>query len=112
MPLIAPLLGLKPVAVLNQTVPYPDVAHAAGAGVTDPICQPGGSSKVFPVGLVAYNITTNRALYNLFKEMVKNPLLNASIVQFEGYPMEGVQAVADNTTAYAHRADKLLVYVA
>lgn len=94
-------------------MPYPGAAHAAGAGITDPICQPGQSSiYLFPVGLQTYNPATNRAIYDLYKEMVNNnPTMNSSIVQFEGYATQGMRAVESDSTAYAHRGDNLLVYV-
>ena len=112
-PILAPFYALQPVAATNETVPYTGTAHAAGAGVTDPVCQPGTGGYLFPVGLQTYNIETNRAVYDLFKEMVNEyPAMSpASVVQFENYPMEGVRAVEPDSTAYAHRGDSLLVYV-
>ena len=109
-PLLAPFYALRPVAATNVTVPYPEVAHKASAGNTDPVCQPGTSDSSFPVGLQTYNITTNRAVYNLFKDMVNNyPAMSVgSIVQFEGFPQQAVQAVEPDSTAYAHRGDYVL----
>ena len=109
-PLFAPFLTLKPVVATNVTVPYTGVAHAAGAGTEDPVCAKGLSWKLFPVGLQIYNISTNRAIYNIFSKMVtENPEFNNSVVQFEGYAMQGVKAVDPASTAYAHRGDNLLV---
>ena len=110
--ILAPFYALKPVATNNQSVPYPDSAHAATSGLTDPVCQGGDGGYLFPVGLLSYNITTNRAIYNLFKEMVsKYPTMAGSTVQFENYSPVGVRAVEADSTAYAHREDNLLVYV-
>ena len=110
--LLAPFSALKPVVATNETTPYPGVAHAAGTGVTDEVCQRGTSDYLVPIGLQSYNITTNRAVYNLYKKMVTEyPALAASIVQFEGYPQQAVQAVEPDSTAYAHRDDYVLVYV-
>ena len=111
-PFLAPFIALGPMALTNVTTPYTNLAHASESGVTDPVCQPGGSKKLFPVGLLKYNITTNRALYNLFSKMLTDhPDFNNSVVQFEGYSMQGVQAVDPASTAYAHREDNLLVLV-
>lgn len=111
--MLAPFYALQPVVATNVTGPYPGVAHAAGAGLTDFVCQPGFDWSLFPVGLQTYNIQTNRAIYNLYKDMVnKHPAMNNSVVQFEGYAQEGVRAVDPDSTAYAHRGDSLLVYVA
>ena len=113
-PLYAPFVALGPVVATNVTVPYPEVAHASGSGVEDSVCQNGLSWKLYPVGALVYNITTNRQIYNLFSKMVsENPeFANSSVVQFEGYSVQGVKAVDPASTAYAHRADNLLLYVA
>ena len=112
--MLAPFYALQPVFATNETLPYPGVAHAAGSGLSDPVCQPNISSwSIFPVGLQNYNVTTNRAIYNLYKEMInKYPTMgSASVVQFENYAQQGVQAVDPDSTAYPHREDYLLVYV-
>ena len=112
-PLYAPFVALGPVVATNVTVPYTEVAHASGSGVEDAVCQSGLSWKLYPVGALVYNITTNRQIYSLFSEMVsENPEFNNSVVQFEGYSLQGVKAVDPASTAYAHRADNLLLYVA
>lgn len=109
-PILAPFFALNPISATNETVPYTGAAHAAGAGVTDATCLPGVSAQLYPVGLQTYNISTNRAIYNLYKTMVnENPGLNTSIVQFEGYAQQGIRAVEPDSTAYAHRGDSLLV---
>ena len=112
-PLYAPFVTLGPVVATNVTVPYTEVAHASGSGVEDAVCQSGMSWKLYPVGALVYNITTNRQIYSLFSKMVsENPEFNNSVVQFEGYSLQGVKAVDPASTAYAHRADNLLLYVA
>ena len=113
-PLYAPFLSLGPVVATNVTVPYTGVAHASGSGVEDFVCQNSDLSwKLYPVGTLVYNITTNRQIYSLFSKMINdNPELNNSVVQFEGYSLQGMKAVDPASTAYAHRADNLLLYVA
>ena len=111
--LLAPFMTLGPVVATNVTVPYSEVAHAAGSGLQDPVCQSGLSWKLYPVGTLVNNITTNRQIYSLLSKMIsENPEFNNSVVQFEGYSMQGVKAVNPSSTAYAHRADNLLMYVA
>ena len=111
VPMLAPFYALQPIAATNETVPYTGAAHAAGSGLTDAVCQRGNSWQLYPVGLQLYNISTNRAIFNLYKEMVNNnPAMSSSVVQFEGYAQEGVRAVEPDSTAYAHRGDNLLVY--
>lgn len=111
-PLYTPFLTLHPVVTTNVTVPYTGVAHASGSGVEDAVCQNGLSWKLYPVGVEVNNITTNREVYELIKQMItENPTFSNSVVQFEGYSMQGVKAVNPASTAYAHRADNLLMYV-
>lgn len=94
----------------NTTVSYSESAHAAGAGLTDDVCKNTGSWKPFPAGLLKYNITTMRAVYNLHKDLVtKHPEFSRSVVQCENYPMQGVQSIDSASTAYAHRGDNILV---
>ena len=110
--ILAPFYALQPVAATNETAPIPGSAHASGSGNTDSVCQKGSSWYNFPVGLQTFNIEANRAVYNLYKKMVNQyPAMNASIVQFEVFPQEGVRAVESDSTAYAHRGDSLLVFV-
>ena len=72
----------------------------------------GSTWRLFPVGLKTYNITANRAVYNLYKNLVnEHPEFNGSIVQFENYALEGMKAIDPASTSYAHRDDDLLVYV-
>ena len=95
---------------VNSTVSYSESAHAAGAGLTDDVCKDGGSWKPFPAGLLEYNITAVRAVYDLHKDLVmKHPEFNRSIVQFENFPKQRVQSIDAASTAYAHRADNILV---
>ena len=110
--ILGPFYALQPVATTNVTVPYPGAARAQGSGVNDAVCQHGHGVSSFPVGLLTYNTTANRAIYDLFKDMVnKYPAMSSSIVQFEGPPMQAIKAVESDSTAYPHRGDNLLVYV-
>jgi len=68
-PILAPFNALQPASASNETVPYTGVAHAAQTGLTDATCQPGRNILLFPVGLLTYNIDTNRQIYELFKGM-------------------------------------------
>lgn len=66
----------------------------------------------FPAGLQVYNITTQRAIYNLFtSKILANPDVVYSFVVMEGYSVEGVLAVDPKSSAYALRDDHLLMFV-
>ena len=66
----------------------------------------------FPVGLLTYNVTASRRIYDYFKNVtIETPAFNGSFIVFEGYSLEGMKAVDPASTAFPHRADNLLVYV-
>jgi len=110
-PYLAPFLDLGPVAAVNDTISFPDLADAVGTGSKSPVCHKGGSGTQFPVGLKTYNTTANRAVHNLYKKMIaEQPAFNGSIVQFESYPVQKMKSVDPASTAYPHREDNLLVY--
>ncbi|KAI4143665.1 MAG: hypothetical protein LQ341_002854, partial [Variospora aurantia] len=106
-----PLLNLNPFCITNRTVPYPDLADAVGTGTSSPLCQqPGNSAALYPVGLLIFNTTAIHQVYDIYSDLVTNyPDFSHSIVQLEAYPVEKIQSVNPETTAYAHREDNLLV---
>ncbi|KAL8871121.1 MAG: hypothetical protein Q9174_002982 [Haloplaca sp. 1 TL-2023] len=111
-PYTSAILALNPISISNATFLYKHVSHRSfQASPGDPTCATGISTKTrFPVGLKTYNVATNRKIYELFEEMVnKVTELNTSFVQFEAFPMQGVKAIQEESTAYAHREDDILV---
>lgn len=111
-PWITPFVNIGPISASTSTAPYKDMAHLSlGAGVGDPLCLGGGTTKAFfNVGIKSYNVAANRQVYNLFTKMVTDsPALNASFVQFEAYALQGLKAVDPASSAYAHRDDNILV---
>ncbi len=78
--------------------------------MNSPICQPGNSAAVFPVGLLRFNATAIHRVYDIYSELVtQHPDFVHSVVQFEAYPVQKVRSVDPASTAYAHREDNLLV---
>ena len=64
----------------------------------------------FPAGLQVYNITTQRAILDLFaSKVLANPAAAYSFVVMEAYAVQGVRAVDPASSAYALRDDHLLV---
>lgn len=110
-PYLVPFLDLGPVAAVNDTVSFPDLADAVGTGSKSQVCQDGGSGTEFPVGLKTYNTTANRAVHNLYKKMIaEQPAFSGSTVQFENYPVQKMQSIDPASTAYPHREDNLMAY--
>ena len=75
-------------------------------------CLHGTSALRFPIGLVDYNITAQRTVYNAFANFSSQPAFNTSFFLFEGYSVKGVKDVPAASTAFPDRGDNLLMYVA
>ncbi|KAL8714690.1 MAG: hypothetical protein Q9225_006538 [Loekoesia sp. 1 TL-2023] len=87
-----------------------EIQVAASQDVDSAICEFGSTWRLFPVGLKYHNVTANRAVYNLYKQLInEHPEFSSSVVQFESYALEGMKAVDPASTAYAHRDDDILV---
>lgn len=88
---------------------YPEIGRATGLGLDGPGCAPGYSRSQYPVGLLTYNVTALRQVYEYFKNTtIANPALNNSGVAFEGYSVNGTKAIPAASSAYAHREDNIL----
>ncbi|KAI4244792.1 MAG: hypothetical protein LQ352_006715 [Teloschistes flavicans] len=99
-PYLSPFFKLGPVIATNGSTSYPDLANAVGSGVDSPVCQDGGSAALFPTGLKTFNATANRAVMNLFKQMVtETPEFNSSIVQLENYSVQKMQTIDPASTS-------------
>ncbi|KAL8646384.1 MAG: hypothetical protein Q9210_006173, partial [Variospora velana] len=111
LPYVQPFLNLDPVIASNATTAYKNLAHeATGTGVGDPLCAGGTTKAFYSAGLKRYNVAANRMVYEVFSDMVtRAPALNGSFVQFEGYALQGMEAVDEASSAYAHREDNHLV---
>ena len=93
-------------------VAYPGLASVSGVTSDDPICQLGGVALSFPIDFKTYNVSAMQLVYGSFNNIMQRiPAFNNSIILLEGYSVQAVQAVPEQTTSYAHRSDRLLVYV-
>lgn len=113
-PYLAPFidLGYIPGTSKDGNVPYPDIASAMQTGIEDPLCEPGLERITSTANLQVWNITTQRQIYELFKNKINEyPDLSTSWVVLEQYSVGAVRAVDPATSAYPFRDDNLLVYV-
>ncbi|KAL9012927.1 MAG: hypothetical protein Q9173_002348 [Seirophora scorigena] len=111
-PYTKPYFDLNPVFHNDSSVPYPKLASATGLGDEDFSCAHGYNRLQYPVGLLTYNVSNTRAVYNMYKSQTTAvPALNLSTVVFEGYSLEGVKAVDPASTAYPHREDNILASI-
>jgi hypothetical protein len=109
-PYTEPFKKLNPVSSEEGQVPYNQIAEASGTDVDDPVCNHGSNRLLFSADIFTYNVSTNRAIYELYKNMTAmHPEYQAgSLVLFESYSQQGVKEVAFDSTAYAHRARNVL----
>ncbi|KAF9728934.1 hypothetical protein PMIN06_010360 [Paraphaeosphaeria minitans] len=111
-PYFEPFDELGPVSCRSASLPYPKIPQNEGTSAQDPICGKGLQHMQFDAGLVKYNVTAQRAIYNLFAEKVKHdPSLEYSFIVMEGYSLQGVDNVDPAESAFALRDDKLLVAI-
>ncbi|KAI4173931.1 MAG: hypothetical protein LQ343_002699 [Gyalolechia ehrenbergii] len=103
--------NLHPTVVLKRDSLLPtEIQTAASQDIDSPVCASGSTWRLFPLGLKTYNATANRAVFNLYKQLIQeHPEFSGSVVQFENYALEGMRAIDAASTAYAHRDDNILV---
>ena len=103
---------LSPSLLREGVVPAKDLNTATGTSSSDALCVHGKTELQFAAGLPALNVTTARAMYDVFKAAtVAQPLFNGSFVVFETYAQQAFKAVPFDSTAYPHRADNFIRYV-
>lgn len=106
----APIRDLGPLHSVSDEVPYQDLPGLTGNGDNDIACQKGATLLRFPIYLKHYNATTLQLVYDGFNDMmVQQSALNNSFFLLEGYSVQGVQKLASESTAFAHRGDDLLL---
>jgi hypothetical protein len=107
-----PFLNLGPIATQPLNGTYRDLAAWTGISLSDTPCQKTGNANPrFPIYLKSYNTTAQFLVYDLFRQATTNastPFSNA-LFMFEGYSQQGVKAIPSASTAFAYRADNLLV---
>lgn len=107
-----PFLNLGPITTSNSSGTYRDLGAWTGISLADGPCQKTGNANPrFPIYLKSYNTTAQKQVYDLFRQATTNastPFSNA-LFMFEGYSQQGVKGISDDATAFAYRADNLLV---
>ncbi|PVH93235.1 FAD-binding domain-containing protein [Periconia macrospinosa] len=107
----APFTALGPAVQAAGGGDYRDLPTWTGNAGDQIFCQKLGLSAFrFPLELQVYDIAAQRKVYDLYNAAMKEtPALNGSIALFEGYSMQGVQAVPAESSAYPFRESPLLV---
>ncbi|RAH80150.1 FAD-binding domain-containing protein [Aspergillus japonicus CBS 114.51] len=110
-PYLAPFDALHPLSVEDGNVPVNEISNVQRTGSNDPICAHGYERIIATAGLQVYNVTTQRAIYEVFNEILRShPAFNTSVVLMEGYSLQGVLAVDPASSAYPLRDDYLLMW--
>jgi FAD/FMN-containing dehydrogenase len=105
-----PLRSLGPLSLDTGRVPYADMARFFASDLGSAPCQPGSSMQRFPIRLKTYDVPAMRKTYDLFNQKMKEiPALNKSMFALESYPVQGVESVSREATAYAFRDDPVLI---
>ncbi|KAF6784750.1 FAD-dependent oxygenase [Colletotrichum sojae] len=105
-----PFHDIGPLSVEPTAGTYLDLAAWTGIALDSVPCQKAGlNNPRFPIYVESYNIEAQRKAYDLFAAAVNSssPFYN-SLFMFEGYSVEGVKAIAADSTAFAYRGDNLL----
>ncbi|KJK77249.1 hypothetical protein H634G_06987 [Metarhizium anisopliae BRIP 53293] len=105
-----PFHDLGPVAVTPMSGTYKDLAGWTGIALSSPPCQKAGlANPRFPIYLQSYNVEAQEEAYEAFANATRgSSAFNGSLFMFEGYPVQGVQAVDGESSAFAFREAHLL----
>lgn len=109
----APLHALNPLASSTTEAEHPDTPSFLFVKTTDLLCQKRSdthASMNFPIDLYKYNVTAMRKLYDVLRQgVIDEPRLNGSVMLIEGFSVQGVQAVEEESTAVPFRKKRLLL---
>ncbi|RAK79553.1 FAD-binding oxidoreductase, partial [Aspergillus fijiensis CBS 313.89] len=108
-----PFRNANPISVSSGFGTYRDIPRWLRFDFNNPVyCTTRNVSALhFPVGLRRWNITTQRMVYDAFAAITAgNSSFNASEFLLEGFPVQGVKAVPEDSTAYPWRGDNLIAY--
>lgn len=109
--LLAPFNGIENAYEETGDVPYPQIAHAQGTSMSDPICQHGSEHSTSTAFLQVYNVTAERLIFDGFKQRVAQytDLAAGTTIMHEGYATKGVEDVDPAGSAYPFRDDRHLM---
>ncbi|POS70419.1 hypothetical protein DHEL01_v211189 [Diaporthe helianthi] len=110
-PFLRPFDRLEPIATFDQSTMYPSLPDVLGSGLDSELCAASKAHIVSTTGLTAFNVTSQRQIYELYnKNVARHPSLRNARVLHEGYSTEAVRKVPAESSAYAFRDERLLMY--
>jgi hypothetical protein len=104
-----PAHAIGPITVQAGEATYHELAVLTLQDADGPACTYGLTSLRYPVVLNTYNTSVIRKLYDDVDSTLQAvPELAGSVFVLESYACQAVQAVDSDTTAFPHRADRVL----
>lgn len=109
---VSPFLAPGPLSNSSVSGTYLDLGAWTGIDLSAGPCQKTGNAQPrFPIYLKPYNPAAQAKVYELFKQATTNEStpFSGPLFMFEGCSQQGLKAFTDDATAFAYRADNLLV---
>lgn len=107
---LKPFDQLSPLSVSEVNVGYNVIFGQLGGSLNGALCEPNKTHIVGTAYLQVYNITTMRAIYDLYNQKIRqNPRLGGTRVAMEGYGMQGVKSFKSSDSAYPFRSENILL---
>ncbi|TGJ78772.1 hypothetical protein E0Z10_g9992 [Xylaria hypoxylon] len=108
---LKPFDELQPLTADEVSIPYTAINDQIGGAVDGALCEPNKTHIIGTAGLQTYNVTTMRAIYDLYTEKInQHPELGATRVFVEGYSVQGVRSFNSDDSAFPLRDDNILTY--
>lgn len=98
-------------SLVESVFPSDKMNQLAAFGAAAAACLRLDRKNIYGASLQHYDVAAVRAVYASYAAfLTNNPTATGSMVLWESYAVQGVQAVPAADTAYPHRAEKHLVY--
>lgn len=93
----------------DVNVPYREINTPIGGALNGSLCEPNKSHVIGTANLQVYNVTAQRAIYDLYNQNVQeHPELGGTRVLVEGYAVQGVKSFKSEDSAFPSRDDNIL----
>ncbi|KAI0889717.1 putative FAD-dependent oxygenase [Annulohypoxylon maeteangense] len=105
-----PFHDIGALSVEAESGTYKDVAGWVQIALDSAPCQKSGlANPRFPAYIKEYNVPAQKLAYDTYAANVSGDSpFTSSIFMFESYPVQGVQAIDGDSTAFAFRSDNML----
>ena len=110
IPYTHPFQALGPISHEHSVITYPELSVTGKMSMADPSCYHGVSAIQHPININAYNPKSMRRLLVKYKQVTDEyPALGNSFLMLENYGAAAVKAVPEESTAFPHRQDNILM---